>query len=254
MNTEHNFRNALCDEFLKRTKKNPNFSIRSFARQLDIEPSSLAQLLSGKRKFTDKMCVRLGTKLGFNPAKIKSLTKTKVMKENFKSFGRMEADAFKVISDWHYYAILELTQCDDFKGSPLWISRVLGLSFAETLDAIERLKRLNYLEITPEGKWIDRLGDFNNLGNEFMAPAFTEHQRQVVKKALEALDKTSYEKRVQSSMTVAVSKKRVAEAKSMILNFIEELNDHLRTGDSKDEVYNISVSLYPLTTIGDSHE
>lgn len=251
MTTDYSlFRNALNDEFLRRTKKNPRFSIRAFSQQLEIEPSSLAQILGGKRKLTQKMCNRLGTKLGFGPLKMRTLMKNaKRLDKSFTAFNKLEEDAFKVIAEWYYYAILELTYCDEFQGKPLWISRVLGISLAEAIDAIERLKRLNYLEISPEGKWIDRLGDSNNLGNEFKAPAFTEHQRQVLKKALEALDKTSYDKRVQSSMTVAVSKEKVVEAKSMILNFIEELNDFLKTGPTKDEVYNISVSLYPLTKI-----
>jgi uncharacterized protein (TIGR02147 family) len=242
------FRNVLQEEFLQRTKRNPRFSIRSFANQLEVEPSSLAQILSGKRKLTDKMCDRLGLKLGMTPAKLRNAKRSSIKKDNFKNFGHLEEDAFKVIADWHYYAILELTSTDDFKGSPLWISRRLGLSFAETLDAIERLKRLKYLEITPDGRWIDRLGDTNNLGNSFQRPAFTEHQRQVLKKAMQALDNTPYEERVQSSMTVTVSKKKVKEAKSMILSFIDELNDFLRSDDTKDEIYNISVSLYPLTT------
>jgi uncharacterized protein (TIGR02147 family) len=242
-----NFRNILNQEFLKRTKKNPLFSIRAFAGQLEVEPSSLAQMLSGKRKITDKMCDRLGVKLGFSPAKLRNAKRASTANKNFEKFNHLEEDAFKVIADWHYYAILELIATDDFRPSPLWISRRLGLSFAVTIDAIERLKRLNYLEITSDGKWIDRLGDTNNLGNFFKRPAFTEHQRQVLKKAAEALDKTPYEDRVQSSMTVTVSKEKVKEAKSMILNFIEELNDFLRSGDTKEEVYNISVSLYPLT-------
>lgn len=251
MTTEYSlFRNALNDEFLKRTKKNSRFSIRAFSQQLDIEPSSLAQILGGKRKLTQKMCDRLGAKLGFGPLKMRTLMKSvKREEKSFGAFNKLEEDAFKVITDWYYYAILELTTCDEFQPKPLWISRVLGITFAETTNAIERLKRLNYLEITPEGKWIDRLGDTNNLGNEFKAPAFTEHQRQVLKKALEALDKTSYDKRVQSSMTVTVSKEKVTEAKSMILNFIEELNDFLKSGQTKDEVYNISVSLFPITNI-----
>ena len=255
MNTsETNFRNVLQEEFLKRTKKNRRFSIRAFAGQLEVEPSSLAQILSGKRKLTDKMCDRLGLKLGMSPAKLRNAKRSSTKKDSFKSFNHLEEDTFKVISDWHYYAILELIATDDFKASPLWISRRLGLSFAETLDAVDRLKRLDYLEITSEGKWIDRLGDTNNLGNVFQRPAFTEHQRQVLTKGIEALERTSYDDRVQSSMTVTVSKEKVTEAKAMILSFIEDLNDFLRSGDTKDEVYNISVSLYPLTlqTKGDS--
>jgi uncharacterized protein (TIGR02147 family) len=250
MNTNAHFLKALQSEFVKKTKKNQLFSIRSFAQQLGVEPSSLSQILSGKRRLTDKMCERLGAKLGFSPLKIRMLMKDVELKnEKFKSFNVLGEDAFKVISDWHYYAILELTYCDEFQGNIQWIGKVLGLSFAVTLDAVERLKRLNYLEVTSEGKWIDCLGDSNNLGNEFKAPAFTEHQRQVLKKALEALDKTSYEKRVQSSMTVAVSKEKVAEAKSRILNFIEELDAFLKSGPTKDEVYTISFSLFPMSNV-----
>jgi uncharacterized protein (TIGR02147 family) len=259
METENNllFRKALSDELVKRSKKNPQYSIRSFAQQLQIESSSLSQILSGKRKLTDKMCQRLGLRLGFSPIKMRTLTrKFSEVTTSFDHFGKLEDDAFKVISDWYYYAILELTYCDEFKGSTRWISKVLDLPFTKTLDAVERLKRLNYLEITPEGKWIDKLGDSNNLGNEYKAPAFGGHQRQILTKAIEALEKTPYEERVQSSMTVAVSKEKVVEAKQMILNFIEELNDFLKSGQSKDDVYNISVSLYPTSNIskGDTYE
>lgn len=252
------FKKALNDEFAKRTTKNASYSIRSFAQFLQVEPSSLAQILSGKRKLTDKMCLRFGARLGYSPVKMRTLTRSysRVDDTAFEKFAKLEEDAFLVISDWYYYAILELTYCDEFNPSVRWISKVLNIPFSQTLNAVERLKRLNYLEITPEGKWVDRLGDTNNLGNEFKAPAFTEHQRQVLAKAMEALDKTAYENRVQSSMTLPVSKEKVKEAKQMILNFIDELNDFLRSGPTKDEVYNISVSLYPLTNIlkGDSHE
>lgn len=253
--TTEYFRITLKDEFLKRQKKNPNFSIRAFAKHLEVDSSTLSQILNGKRPLSEKMTDVLAKKLKLSPAKMRLIKKGRPFgKTPYKSFKKIEADAFQVISEWYYYAILELIQCDNFKGSPLWISKVLKLPLPQTLDAIKRLQRLNYLEITPEGKWIDRLGDVNNLGNEKKAEAFTEHQRQVVKKALEALDKTPYEHRVQSSLTFAVSKSRAVEAKSMILDFLEELDEFLRSGDTTDEVYNISVSLYPLSdTTGEIH-
>lgn len=242
------FRISLKDEFNKRQKKNPNFSIRAFAKHLGVNSSTLTQILNGKRPLTDKMADDLGQKLKFSAAKMRLIRKgIPFGTDPYKSFKKMEEDEFEVISEWYYYAILELIQLKNFRASPVWISKILGLPIIQTIEAINRLQRLKYLEITPEGKWIDRLGDVNNLGNEKKAEAFTEHQRQVVKKSLEALDKIPYEKRVQSSMTVAVSKDRAIEAKTMILDFIEELNEFLRSGDTKDEVYNISVSLYPVT-------
>ena len=245
-----NFRQALQNELIKRTKKNPLFSLRAFAKQLKIEPSTLSQILSGKRKLTDQMCERLGSQLGYGPLKIHTLIKKKEPNSSpFKKLHKLNEDAFKVISDWHYYAILELTHCQDFQGKTQWIAKALGLSFAEALDAIERLKRLNYLEITPEGKWIDRLGDSINLGNEFKAPAFTEHQRQVLNKAVEALSKTPYEERIQSSLTMAISKEKAKEAKQMVLQFLDELNEFLKSDSKKEEVYKVSFSLFPVSNI-----
>jgi hypothetical protein len=95
-----NFRNVLQEEFLKRTKKNPSFSIRAFAGQLEVEPSSLAQILSGKRKLTDKMCERLGSKLGVGPVKIRAAKRPPIKQDNFEDFNNLQEDAFKVISDW----------------------------------------------------------------------------------------------------------------------------------------------------------
>lgn len=245
-----NFRAILQNEFLTRSKNNSSYSIRSFAKSLGIESSSLSQILQGKRKLTDKMCQRLGLKLGFSLSKIQSLTKINTnLNESFESFNKIKEDQFLVISDWYYYSILELTYCDEFQGNIRWISDVLDLPISKTIEAVSRLKRLGFLEISADGKWIDRLGDTNNLGNELKAPAFTEHQRQILCKATEALEKTNYSDRVQSSMTVAVSKEKVVEAKKIILSFIEELNEFLRSGQSKDEVYNISVSLYPTTEV-----
>jgi uncharacterized protein (TIGR02147 family) len=241
------FRLTLKDELLKRTKKNPSYSIRSFAKNLGVEHSSLAQIIMGKRPLTDKMCLRLGTKLGYGSTKMRTLMRTYSDSKSFGRYKKLEEDSFKIIADWYYYAILELTYCETFKPSPRWISRVLELPFIKTLDAVERLKRLNFLEVTPDGRWIDRMGDAHNMGSENQASSFMEHEKQVLSKAIEAMDKVSRERRLQSSMTLAVAKEKVPEARKMILNFIEELSDYLKSSPTKDEVYNIVVSLYPLT-------
>jgi uncharacterized protein (TIGR02147 family) len=195
------------------------------------------------------MCLRLGAKLTLSPLKVRALMNARALQanENFAKFNKLSDDAFRVIADWYYYAILELTQLDGFKGDIKWIAKTLDLPFTKVLQAVERLKRLNYLEITAQNKWIDRLGDTNNLGNEFKTQAFTEHQKQILEKAAEALSKTTYEERVQSSMTLVSSRERIKLAKPLILNFIEELDAFLKSGKGKEDVVAISVSLFPLT-------
>ncbi len=242
MITTENFRRILQQTLMDRVKKNPHYSIRAFAKALGIESSSLSQMINGQRPITQKMRLRLSDKLGLPPE-----THTAA----YENFVPVDVEVFKIISDWYHYAILELTHLDHFKPQVKWVAKVLGLSINEVHDAVRRLRKLDMLGITADGQWKDLLGDANNLGNEFTAPAFRKLQKQFLEKAIYALENTPYEKRVQTSITVPVAVSRVAPAKKRILKFIEELHDYLRSGDSRDEVYHMSLSLYPVSNTGE---
>ena len=251
MKTNKTFQHFLQKEMLKRSKANPSFSIRGFARQLNIEQSSLAQILSSKRNLTDQMCIRIGEKLNLRPSKIDSLLGKRMVatKEHFGAFDKLQEDQFSVIADWHYFAILELIGTDGFESTISYVAKALGISTALAREGVECLKRLQYVKIDKNGKWVDCLQGAVNVGNQFTAPSFREHQKQLLKKAIEAVDQIEYAERVQSSMTFVGSRDRVEEAKKRILIFIEELDEFMKGGDAKDEVYSLSVSLFPLSQI-----
>jgi len=61
---DQDFRAFLQDELEKRCKKNPRFSLRAFARTLEVEPSALSKILHGKRALTPKMLLRMASQLG----------------------------------------------------------------------------------------------------------------------------------------------------------------------------------------------
>ena len=65
------FRVHLQNEFIDRCKKNPRYSLRAFARSLEIDSSSLSRLLNGKRMVSKTMHLVLGEKLGLAPHIIK---------------------------------------------------------------------------------------------------------------------------------------------------------------------------------------
>jgi len=243
------FKRRLQQELTRRTEENPRFSARAFAKQLAIDPSSFIQIINGKRTLTDKMCLRLASKMDLSPQELESLmgVRSEDSKERaFDHFSRISMDSFRVMSDWYHYAILGLTHLKHFNPELKWISRVLGISIHEARIAVERLQRLDYL-IIEDGKWLDNLGDANNLGNEYTAPAARRLQKQVLEKAIYALENIPYEQRVQSSMTLPVPKERVHEAKEKILHFLDELDSFLREGSKHDEIYNVSFSLYPIS-------
>lgn len=245
---EELFRNYLRAELLTRTKNNPRYSLRAFAKTLQVEPSSLSQLIAGKRPLTKKMCLRLSSRLGLSPQEYDRLISGTIEGSKvYDGFKDLAEDEFLVISDWYHYAILELTTLEHFKADPKWIAKVLGISYQEVIDAASRLVRLGHLEISDKGVWTDTLGNANNLGNHFTAPAFRKLQKQILEKAVDALEEVPYPERIQSSLTLPVPKAKIAEAKKRVQQFMAELDQYLKQDEPTDDVYHMSFSLYPIS-------
>lgn len=250
------FRRFLQEELIDRCRRNEAYSLRSFARSLDISPSSLSRLLNGQRVFSSEMIQRLGLKLGATPLEIQSFQKLngkdelvgKFSSTKQKKFEDLSFDAFSVISDWYHYAILELTQVKGFVPDPQWIGKTLGLGAAQVNIAVERLVRLKLLKISKSGKWI-LLANNTNISGELKHAAYRNLQRQVLQQALAALDLVPLELRDQSSMTMSIDTDRLEEAVKKITEFRRELCSFLESGKKKDEVFQLSISLFPVTNL-----
>src|SRR5678816_1410219 len=61
---EHDLRARLEQELARRSGANPTYSLRALARDLDIDHSTLSQILRRKRPLTAATIDRLGARLG----------------------------------------------------------------------------------------------------------------------------------------------------------------------------------------------
>lgn len=71
----------LKSEFTKRKTKNPNFSVRAFARWLELSPAQVSQVMSGKRPLTLKALEKINKKLDISPFEKQTL-------ENLQKIGK----------------------------------------------------------------------------------------------------------------------------------------------------------------------
>ncbi len=245
------FRLFLKEEFARKCKRNPKFSLRAFASLLEIESSALSKILNGKRRLTPQMVMRLGKKLNLGP---KELSRFSIVPNqnygdtSYLEFQQLTLDQFSVIADWYHYAIHELVKLNSFKSNTQWISKTLKISIAEASSATERLIRLGYLEKTENGQLVNKSGPLTTVGNKFSGVAFRKLQKQILEKALEALEEIPMDKRSQTSMTMAISTKKLNQAKKKIDKFRRELSEFLEEDqNSLDAVYHLGISLYPVT-------
>lgn len=238
----------LQDELLARMRKNPRYSLRALARSLEVEPSALSKILSGKREITPRMFRRIATRLPLSPVQAKKLETTLSPREPKESFVPLSQDLFEVLSDWYHYALLELTNVDGFRPDVKWVARRLGIKPVEAKLAVDRLRRLNMLEIGPDGQWRDISGSVTTVGsNDYSASLLRNFQRRLLEQAIQALETVSADQRDQSAITMAISTSQLPVAKDQILRFRRRMCRLLQQSSPLDEVYTLAISLFPVS-------
>lgn len=246
------FRLFLQQELVRRCRENRNYSLRAFARHLNLEPSFLSKLLRGERNITIDMFRKLADRLLLEPQEYREFAlsiEARAPRRGLKpgpSLNELSADQFQVISDWFHYAVLELLQLKSFQNDTRWIARALDITPAEAGSALERLERVGVIERTESG-WKNISGNNTTTGNPFTTVAFRKLQKSILEKAVTALETVPMEKRDQSSITMAIDSRKLPEAKKRIQKFRRELMQFLQTDGEPDQVYHLSVSLYPVT-------
>jgi uncharacterized protein (TIGR02147 family) len=156
----------------------------------------------------------------------------------------IDADRFRIISDWYHYAILELTFVPEFQSNPAWIGRRLGISPVEARLAVERLLRLDLLT-EQDGRWRKTDVTVTTKDKTTTNPAFRKLQRQVLEMALSSLENDPLPERSHTSMTMAIDPGKVELARKLISEFNRYLVTALGSGKKK-RVYHLGISLYPV--------
>lgn len=238
------FRIWLQNKFTDRCKRNPKYSLRAFALSLNVNPSSLSQILSGKRIISKKIMNNFCKLLLAGPKELKifGLIENKGVVENYM---QINLDTFSVISDWYHYAILELTYVSGFKSDAKWISNKLGITVDESRAAIDRLKRLGLL-LCEESSFVKSVKLFTNQSTISTSAAHREFQKQILEKAMLAIDECSQEEKDITSITMAIDESLLDEARKKIKRFRREMSCFLEDGE-QSRVFNLAIQLYPIS-------
>lgn len=234
------FRILLQNEFSRRCQSNPRYSVRAFARDVELDPSSISQILSGSRRVSEKMRLKIANKIGLD-------LKKRDHKATDEKYLLLSLDTIAAISDWHHFAILDLTLLPGFKSEIPWIAKKLNISLTETRTSIDRLKRLGLL-VEKSGKLCKSKSHFSNYDKGVTSQAHKEYQRQIITKALQAVDMCAQERKDITSITIAADSSKLPEVREKIKQFRREMCDFLETG-TRDSVYHLAVQLYPVTGI-----
>lgn len=251
------FRARLQQELINRCRKNPSYSLRSFAKALQIQSSALTEMLNGKRTITKKSIEKLGFIMGLSLEEMNFYLsqgkKSPQEVENSESqahYRQLNLDQYSLISDWYHYAIIELIKVESFRPDNTWIAKALGLTKSQVNIAVERLLRLGLIEQTESGDLKDTSSGFStNIASNLTSTGSKQLQKQILEQSIEALMNVPLEERNHTSMTMAIDPKHLPEAIKRLTKFRRELCEYLESQGNPTEIYQLSLSLFPITQI-----
>jgi uncharacterized protein (TIGR02147 family) len=222
----------------------------------------VSEILKGKTGLSKERALIVAQRLGFSKSEAeffsdlveseharsqvkKNLAKIRLNKQENKAHQMIQLDAFKLISDWYHFAILELLTLKKLKHNVAWVSEALQISEYEAQSAIERLIRLGFIT-EKKGKWVP--SDENSVTpTEVTSDAIRRFHGQILEKAIRALNLQSVEERDFTTLTLAFSKNQMKEAKEELKKLRREFVKKFGGAASSDSVYCLSFQFFQLT-------
>ncbi len=239
----------LKKSFQKKKAKNRSYSLRSYSRDLGIDPSNLSKIMSNQIEVGPNLRSKIGLKLGFEEIEIQTWLKPASLQNTFdKNYTNHELGIFQVISEWQHYAILEYFKLKNISSKHASIAANLDLKLSVVNESLQRLIAVGLLQQTDAGyRPSDEFS--SSVLTVSTSKAHREQQAQILEGAIDALKVTPFELRSQTSMTMAIDSRKLPKAKELIKNFRRDIGRLLSSSKSLDSVYQLSVSLYPVTKI-----
>jgi uncharacterized protein (TIGR02147 family) len=235
--------------------KNNSFSLRAFARLLDVSPASLSEFMNGKRILSPKMIMKLADRLCLPPEQFSELSDRinrdkKGLEHNPESTRKVvqiQNDQYFLVADWHYYGILCLAETKDFQDNSKWIAERLKTTQKKVQEAMERLLRLGLLEYNEQGvlTYNDiELSTSEDIPNTSLKKRHSDN----LEAAKDSLFFDDVMLRDFSFATMAIDPAKLPEAKKMIREFQDKLFNFLEQGEKK-EVYEICMQIFPRSNV-----
>lgn len=258
------YRTFLKTTLVEKSQNREGYSLRAFADKISVSNSFLSEVLNSKKSLSVELAFKIALKLdltdlesqyfcllvqleqekdqAFREEILKRLTSLNPKRKTYD----LSLDLFKAISEWYHTAILELTFLTGFKMNALNISKKIDITKVEAEMALDRLLRLEMLELDKNGNY-KRAHDYMLTQSTIPNNAFKEYHKKLLEKATSSLYTQTPQERVSASDVLAMDSKYIKEVDRLSQEFSAAV---LKLGDKskvKDSVYALSVHCFKLT-------
>lgn len=249
-------------ELERRQRANKSFSLRAFARILNISPSTLSEIIRKKHGISRQLAVKFIDKLSYVDEEadfflslydfihspdlsIRDESYAKIQGFRTKRRHRMLVDdEFKMISHWYHLAILELVKLNSFKFDYDWIAEKLGTSTLEVMSAISRLKQLGMIKVNKNG--LELVTEASSSLVALDSSAVNRFFRQCFERAVDALNYGDPYDTCAGVSLVAIDEDDLEMLRVKMKTFRVDMTNQLAEKPKKTKLYCIATIAYDV--------
>lgn len=273
-----NAANYLQEELTARKRRRPGYSLRAFARDLEMSPSSLSEFLSGRQGLsrerlnfiskkirltdwqTEYMWDLIESKFGRSPLEKKAAGARLTAKTKSHEH-RLSLEKFKFIADWYHLSILEVLELSGRQKTPAEIGKLLFISTSQVKEALQRLLRLELLiedKSNPDRPYTVQTSA-TVTGDEGSQRAIQLFHEQFLQMQSEMVSKKDISERESLSVSLSIPSRHWKdfrrEAKQALISILTKYASLGETqGEAKDQVVLGSFQLVTVLPQKDSKE
>lgn len=251
------YSDIIKELFHTRILKNENYSLRAFARDLNLNPGYLSDLISGKATLSIKKSEEIGRILFLSLEDQKFFSKlVEIANANEKSRSQLEnqlynfdsshvtvsQEIYASISEWHSLMLLELICLKDFKYDLEWIAQKLLISAEEAEKTVDNLIAKNLL-ILEDGQ-LKKQYDYLVLPNGNKSAQAKNFHKLVLENAISAIDEQESETRNFTAAFLHIDTTEIARMSEKIKCFRREFAHEFESENNSNSVYMFSIQLY----------
>jgi uncharacterized protein (TIGR02147 family) len=264
------YRSFLKSVLAERTQRNQRYSLRRFAQNLGVSPSTLSDVLNGRKNLSPERAVEITTRLQLSPLEtdyfcllvqleatqderlrnvlIDRLRQTR--SDEHRQQAALDLDRFAAIADWRHMAIVEMAEVANADLSPTGLASALETSPVVIKDSLERLARLGLIEWISQGGGKDPA--FRPTKARWVASSTARHaalaqfHAQMLERAAAALAAQAPEERYVGTETFAFDPSQLPEVEKLANQFLDNLVALAGRAKTKAAVYHAGLQIFRL--------
>lgn len=248
----------LRKKLRQKQERNPRYSLRAFAKSLNVSPSTLNQILLGKRPLTEGVARRFATSGLFSAREVKTILKTCEIEKIARRTGPalpeyrvLEPETFDILSHWATGGLFSLMDLDDaapggsgIPAEPALIAKRLRITPTLARKALAALVERGFL-VLEDGHYSPCQGPVTTTSGVPSA-AIRAYHAGVLERAALSLHEDPLEERDFSAITMAADPDHLPLVRELTERYRREVCKLLESG-SKRRVYTLAIQLFPLS-------